>query len=147
MSPVALISVYDKTGLAEFARALNQAGISLVSTGGTYTLLSTSACLPVQKVSDLTGFPRDFGRTRQRPFILRFTGVFWRGGITRRTCPNWPATNIDFIDVVVSNLYPFQETISQPNVTLDEALENIDIAGPTLLRAAAKNFPSVTVCF
>ena len=57
MSPVALISVYDKTGLAEFARALHQAGITLVSTGGTYTLLSTSAGLPVQKVSDLTGFP------------------------------------------------------------------------------------------
>ena len=144
MSPVALISVYDKTGLAEFARALHQAGITLVSTGGTYTLLSNSAGLPVQKVSDLTGFPEILdGRVKTlHPKI--------HGGLlARRDNPHdlseLARHNIEFIDVVVSNLYPFQETISHPDVTLDDALENIDIGGPTLLRAAAKNFPSVTV--
>ena len=144
MSPVALISVYDKTGLAEFARALHQAGITLVSTGGTYTLLSTLAGLPVQKVSDLTGFPEILdGRVKTlHPKI--------HGGLlARRDSPEHLAElarhGIGSIDVVVSNLYPFQETVRQTHVTLNEALENIDIGGPTLLRAAAKNFPFVTV--
>ena len=144
MATKALISVYDKTGLVEFAKTLHQAGFSLVSTGGTYRLLSKDAGLPVQKVSDLVGFPEILDG-RVKTLHPRVHG----GLLARRDRPEHMAElareGIDAIDIVVSNLYPFVDTVRQPDVTLDDALENIDIGGPTLLRAAAKNFPFDTV--
>ena len=140
----ALISVYDKTGVVEFARRLHQAGVGLISTGGTHRTLSQEGGLPVQQVSDLTGFPEILdGRVKTlHPSI--------HGGLlARRDNPEHinelGRQRIETIDLVVVNLYPFLETISAPGVTLDEALENIDIGGPTLLRAGGKNFQSVTV--
>ncbi len=144
MPAKALISVYDKTGLAGFARALHRAGVSLVSTGGTYRFLSEEAGLPVERVSDLVGFPEILDG-RVKTLHPRIHG----GLLARRDRPEHMAQleeqAIDPIDVVVSNLYPFVETVGRAGVTLDDALENIDIGGPSLLRAAAKNFPFVTV--
>ncbi|MBI4199435.1 MAG: bifunctional phosphoribosylaminoimidazolecarboxamide formyltransferase/IMP cyclohydrolase [Chloroflexi bacterium] len=139
----ALLSVYDKAGLVDFARALHGLGYGLVSTGGTHKALA-EAGLPVQQVSDLTGFPEMLdGRVKTlHPKV--------HGGIlARRDVPDHVSQlkklGIEPIDVVAVNLYPFRETVRKPGVTLEEALENIDIGGPTLLRAAAKNFPSVVV--
>ncbi len=139
----ALISVYDKKGVVEFAKGLAALGYGLVSTGGTYRELAT-AKLPVQQVSDVTGFPEIMdGRVKTlHPKI--------HGGIlARRNNAGDRAAlaqhGIDTIDLVAGNLYPFRETISKPGVTLDDALENIDIGGPSFIRAAAKNFPHVVV--
>ncbi len=144
MPRLALISVYDKTGLAPFARALHNAGYSLVSTGGTYDFLVNEAGVPVGKVSDLTGFP-EILEGRVKTLHPRIHG----GLLARRDdsahLSELDQHKIDPIDVVVSNLYPFQQTIANPETTLADALENIDIGGPSMLRAAAKNFPSVTV--
>ena len=144
MPGLALISVYDKTGLAPFARALHNAGYSLVSTGGTYDFLANEADVPVSKVSDLTGFPEILDG-RVKTLHPRIHG----GLLARRDDPDHlsqlASHNIDPIDVVISNLYPFQQTVSNPHTTLADALENIDIGGPSMLRAAAKNFPAVTV--
>ena len=144
MPSLALLSVYDKTGLAPFAQALHQAGFSLVSTGGTCNFLVTEAVVPVGRVSDLTGFPEILdGRVKTlHPRI--------HGGLqARRDDPEHLSElathRIDPIDVVVSNLYPFQKTVANPETTLAAALENIDVGGPSMLRAAAKNFPAVAV--
>ena len=139
-----LISVYDKTGIVEFARRLHQAGADLISTGGTHRVLSEEAGLPVRQVSDLTGFPEILDG-RVKTLHPRIHGAL----LARRDSPEHmdelARQEIEGIDIVVVNLYPFLDTISKPNVTLDDALENIDIGGPTLLRAGAKNFPFVTV--
>ena len=144
MPSLALISVYDKTGLAPFAQALHRAGYSLVSTGGTYDFLATDAKVPVTKVSEITGFPEILDG-RVKTLHPRIHG----GLLARRDDEGHLAElarhRIDTIDVVVSNLYPFEQTIADPSTTLTDALENIDIGGPSMLRAAAKNFPSVTV--
>jgi len=140
----ALISVYDKSGIVEFGEKLAQAGFDLVSTGGTYSVLTRDGGLPVRQVSEITGSPEILdGRVKTlHPTI--YAGLLARrdssehmGELTRQ--------GIDPIDLVVVNLYPFVATIRRPGVTLEEALENIDIGGPTMLRAAAKNFPSVAV--
>ena len=140
----ALISVYDKTGILEFAQALHRAGMDLVSTGGTQRMLSQDGGLPVQQVSDLTGSP-EILEGRVKTLHPRIHGAL----LARRDSPEHMEElgrqGIQPIDVVVVNLYPFVDTISRPGVTLGDALENIDIGGPTMLRAAAKNFPSVTV--
>ena len=139
----AILSVYDKTGIAKFARAVSDAGFELVSTGGTHRTL-VDAGLSVQQVSDLTGFPEILdGRVKTlHPAV--------HGGIlARRDLAGHRSQlaehGIDTIDMVAGNLYPFVETISRPGVTLEDALENIDIGGPTMIRAAAKNFPHVIV--
>jgi phosphoribosylaminoimidazolecarboxamide formyltransferase/IMP cyclohydrolase len=139
----ALISVYDKTGVVELAQSLRDLGADLVSTGGTYAALA-GAGLPVQQVSELTGSPEILdGRVKTlHPTV--------HGGIlARRDLPAHIAElaehGIEPIDVVVVNLYPFEATIGKPGVGLEEALENIDIGGPTMVRAAAKNHPSVVV--
>ena len=139
----ALISVYDKTGVVEFARGLRGLGIDLVSTGGTHQAL-TEAGLPVQQVSELTGSPEILeGRVKTlHPAV--------HGGILARRdraahVAELARHQIEHIDLVVGNLYPFEATVSQARVSLDEALENIDIGGPTMLRAAAKNYPFVVV--
>jgi phosphoribosylaminoimidazolecarboxamide formyltransferase/IMP cyclohydrolase len=139
----ALLSVYDKTGVEGLGRGLTDAGYELISTGGTHRSLA-DAGVPVRQVSDVTGSPEILeGRVKTlHPTI--------HGGLlARRDSPDHmaelQAQGIDAIDLVVVNLYPFAETISKPDVTLADALENIDIGGPTMLRAAAKNFPSVAV--
>ena len=139
----ALISVFDKTGVENLGQRLASAGYELVSTGGTHRSL-TDAGVPVTQVSDLSGFPEILdGRVKTlHPAI--------HGGLLARRdsadqLRELAQHGIDTIDVVVVNLYPFADTISRAGATLDDALENIDIGGPTMLRAAAKNFPAVAV--
>ena len=139
----ALLSVYDKTGIVEFARLIRGAGFTLSSTGATHALLSGEG-VAVQQVSELTGFPEILdGRVKTlHPAV--------HGGVlARRDLPEHLETlarhGIEPIDVVVVNLYPFEASVSRPGVSTKEVLENIDIGGPTLLRAAAKNHPSVLV--
>jgi len=140
----ALISVYDKTGIVEFARRLAAAGFDLISTGGTYRTLSEEGGLEVRQVAEVTGSPEILeGR------VKTLHPVIHAGLLARRDSPDHLAElakhGIDPIDLVVVNLYPFVATVGKPDVTLADALENIDIGGPTMLRAAAKNFPSVAV--
>ena len=140
----ALISVYDKTGVVKFGRRIAAAGYELVSTGGTHRTLTGEGGLNVRQVADVTGSPEILdGR------VKTLHPVIHGGLLARRESPEQMAElsahGIEAIDLVVVNLYPFVETISRPGVTLHEALENIDIGGPAMLRAAAKNFPSVAV--
>jgi phosphoribosylaminoimidazolecarboxamide formyltransferase/IMP cyclohydrolase len=137
----ALISVSDKTGVADFARALHGLGVEILSTGGTAKLLADSG-IPVIEVSDFTGFPEMMdGRVKTlHPRI--------HGGILARRGTDdavMAANDILPIDLVVVNLYPFEQTVQRPDCDLPTAIENIDIGGPTLLRAAAKNHAAVTV--
>ena len=139
----AILSVSDKTGLADFAKALAALGVELVSTGGTAKALA-DAGLAVRSVSDLTGFPECLdGRVKTlHPKV--------HGGIlAMRSNPEHMARlaelGIGTIDLVVINLYPFKRTVMTPGATLEECVENIDIGGPGMLRAAAKNHPDVTV--
>lgn len=139
----ALISVSDKTGVVELAKKLHAAGVEIVSTGGTMKAIK-EAGIPVTYVSDVTGFPEIMdGRVKTlNPYI--------HGGIlaVRDNPAHVKAMQehkITPIDMVVVNLYPFKETISKADVTLAEAIENIDIGGPAMIRAAAKNFKYVTV--
>ena len=139
----ALLSVFDKTGIEDLGKRLSSAGYELISTGGTHRSLS-DAGVPVRQVSDVTGSPEILeGR------VKTLHPVIHGGLLARRDSPDHMAElerhGIGQIDVVVVNLYPFVETVSKAGVTLDDALENIDIGGPTMLRAAAKNFPSVVV--
>ena len=140
----ALLSVFDKTGIVEFGQQLVNAGFELVSTGGTHRTLAEEGGLPVRQVSEVTGSPEILdGRVKTLHPVVH-------GGIlARRDLPahmeELETHGIGAIDLIVGNLYPFAATISDPDVTLDDALENIDIGGPTMLRAAAKNFPSVAV--
>jgi len=140
----ALISVYDKAGVVEFSKRLVESGFELISTGGTHRTLSEEGGLPVKQVSEVTGSPEILeGR------VKTLHPVIHAGLLARRSSPGHMAElaehGIDLIDLVAVNLYPFVETVCKPGVTLDDALENIDIGGPTMLRAAAKNFPSVAV--
>jgi phosphoribosylaminoimidazolecarboxamide formyltransferase/IMP cyclohydrolase len=139
----ALISVSDKTGIAAFARALEQQGTDIISTGGTADLLGKEK-IPVREISTFTGFPEVLeGRVKTlHPRV--HGGLLYKRGNPKheaeaRECGFEP------IDLVVVNLYPFEETIRKPNVTLAEAIENIDIGGPSMIRSAAKNYESVTV--
>lgn len=137
----ALLSVSDKTGIVEFARALHQRGIELLSTGGTARLLS-EAGLPVIEVSDYTGFPEMMdGRVKTlHPKI--------HGGILGRRDRDsdiMQQHEIKPIDMVVVNLYPFSQTVARPDCTLEAAVENIDIGGPTMVRSAAKNHNDVAI--
>ena len=130
----ALLSVSDKTGIVEFARGLAQAGVELLSTGGTAKLLRDND-LPVIEVGDYTGFPEMMdGRVKTlHPKV--------HGGILGRRGTDDEVMNkhgIGRIDLVAVNLYPFQETIANPDCDLPTAIENIDIGGPTMIRAAAK---------
>jgi phosphoribosylaminoimidazolecarboxamide formyltransferase/IMP cyclohydrolase len=139
----ALISVSDKTGIVELATALQSLEVELLSTGGTAKLLRQNG-LRVRDVSDLTGFPEMLdGRVKTlHPKV--------HGGLLAiRSNPQHQeqvkAHGIEFIDMVVVNLYPFEKTAAKPGVTLEELIENIDIGGPSMLRSAAKNFEDVTV--
>ena len=139
----ALISTYDKQGITSLAQALVDAGFDLVSTGGTHRDL-TAAGLKVQLVSELTGFPEILdGRVKTlHPTV--HAGLLARRDVAD-DLSELAFHDIDQIDIVVANLYPFVETIRKTGTSEAEALENIDIGGPTMLRAAAKNFPGVIV--
>ena len=139
----ALLSLSDKRGAVEFAQGLAAQGVKLLSTGGTAKLLR-DAGLAVTEIGDYTGFPEMLdGRVKTlHPKV--------HGGIlARRDLPEHLATieqhGIPTIDLVCVNLYPFRETVAKPNVTLDEAIENIDIGGPAMVRSSAKNYASVAV--
>jgi len=133
----ALISVSDKRGVVEFAGALHQLGVKLLSTGGTAKLLRDSG-LPVTDVSDYTGFPEMLdGRVKTlHPKV--HGGILGRRDLQEHL-ETMQAHGIPAIDLVVVNLYPFRETVARPGCTLDDAIENIDIGGPAMVRAAAKN--------
>ena len=139
----ALLSVYDKTNITDFARALHDSGHSLVSTGNTQATIA-AADIPVQHVEDITGFPEILdGRVKSlHPAI--YGGILARRDIAQHNT-QLEKHGIGTIDVVASNLYPFVDTVSRPGATLIDALENIDIGGPTMIRGAAKNFPHVIV--
>ena len=139
----AILSVSDKTGLVDFARGLEELGFELFSTGGTKKAL-TEAGISVRSVSDLTGFPEILdGRVKTlHPAV--HGGILARRNLTAHVA-ELEQNKMGFIDLVAVNLYPFRATVAKPEVSLDEALENIDIGGPTMIRAAAKNFPDVLV--
>ncbi len=139
----ALISVSDKTGLVDFAQRLSRHSIEIISTGGTAKLLR-EAGLAVRDVSELTGFPEMLdGRVKTlHPKV--------HGGLLAiRSNPEHQrqveASGIQYIDMVVVNLYPFRETVAREDVTVEEAIENIDIGGPSMIRSAAKNFEDVVI--
>ncbi len=137
----ALISVSDKTGIVDFARDLSQAGVKLLSTGGTYKLLKDNG-IPVTEVSDHTGFPEMMdGRVKTlHPKI--HGGILGRRGQDDAVMAEH---GISGIDLVVVNLYPFAATVAKPDCTLPDAIENIDIGGPTMVRSAAKNHAHVGI--
>jgi phosphoribosylaminoimidazolecarboxamide formyltransferase/IMP cyclohydrolase len=137
----ALISVSDKTGIEEFAQALSDRGVEILSTGGTARLLSAQG-IPVTEVSDYTGFPEMMdGRVKTlHPKI--HGGVLGRRGQDDAVMAQH---GIQPIDMVVVNLYPFAATVANPNCALEDAVENIDIGGPTMVRSAAKNHQDVTI--
>jgi phosphoribosylaminoimidazolecarboxamide formyltransferase/IMP cyclohydrolase len=139
----ALISVSDKTGIAEFARALERQGIDIISTGGTAELLRKEK-IPVREISSFTAFPEVLdGRVKTLHPRVHGGLLYKRGNAKHeaeaRECGFEP------IDLVAVNLYPFEATVAKPDVTMAEAIENIDIGGPSMIRSAAKNFESVTV--
>lgn len=143
LAPVqrALISVSDKTGIVEFSQALHQRGVEILSTGGTFKLLTENG-VPAVEVSEYTGFPEMMeGRVKTlHPKV--------HGGILGRRGQDDTVMGehgIDTIDMVVVNLYPFEKTVAAPDCTLEDAVENIDIGGPTMVRAAAKNHVFVNI--
>ncbi|MDB6111142.1 MAG: phosphoribosylaminoimidazolecarboxamide formyltransferase/IMP cyclohydrolase [Pedosphaera sp.] len=139
----ALLSVSDKTGLIPLAQALIQAGVELISTGGTAKSLR-DAGLTVMDLSAYTGFPEMMdGRVKTLHPKIHGGLLYIRGNATHEAAAQ--THGIQPIDLVVVNLYPFEQTVAKPNVTLHEAIENIDIGGPSMLRSAAKNHESVTV--
>lgn len=137
----ALISVSDKSGVVELAQALHAQGVKLLSTGGTARLIAQHN-IPVTEIADYTGFPEIMdGRVKTlHPKV--HGGILGRRGTDDAVMQ---AHEIEPIDMVVINLYPFQKTVANPDCTLEDAIENIDIGGPAMVRAAAKNYPSVTV--
>ena len=139
----ALLSVSDKTGIVDFARSLVDYGYTIISSGGTHSVIAAEG-IPVTKVSDYTGSPEILnGRVKTlHPKI--------HGGIlAQRGNPSHDldrkANDIGLIDIVAVNLYPFKETVAKPDVTFAEAIENIDIGGPSMVRSAAKNHKDVAV--
>ena len=143
MKKRAIISVSDKTGVCEFAKQLDELGFEILSTGGTATALK-NAGIPCTNVSDITGFPECLdGRVKTlHPMIHA-------GILAMRQNPEHmeqiEKLGVTPIDVVAINLYPFKATILKPDVTFEDAIENIDIGGPTMIRAAAKNWQDVAV--
>jgi phosphoribosylaminoimidazolecarboxamide formyltransferase/IMP cyclohydrolase len=143
MTMRALLGVYDKTGIEDFARGLSELGWELISTGGTHAAIE-KAGIPVRKVEDVTRFPEMLdGR------VKTLHPAVHAGILARRDLPSHrdalAAHGIGPIDLVACNLYPFVQTVSRPGVSFEEGIENIDIGGPTMLRAAAKNHRDVIV--
>ena len=143
MNYYALLSVSNKSGIVDFAEGLIRAGYTLISSGGTHAVIQAEG-LPVTKVSEYTGSPEILeGRVKTlHPKI--------HGGILAKRNDkvhdaDREANGIGLIDIVAVNLYPFKETVAKPDVTLEEAIENIDIGGPSMIRSAAKNYKDVAV--
>ena len=139
----ALLSVSNKSGIVDFATGLVSAGYSLISSGGTHAAIQAEG-IPVMRVSDYTGSPEILdGRVKTlHPKI--------HGGILAQRDNSShdldrKVNRIELIDIVAVNLYPFKETVSKPDVTLEDAIENIDIGGPSMVRSAAKNYKDVAV--
>ena len=139
----ALLSVSNKDGIVDFARGLVSAGYTLISSGGTHAVIQAEG-IPVMRVSDYTGSPEILdGRVKTlHPKI--------HGGILAQRDNSShdldrKVNRIELIDIVAVNLYPFKETVAKPDVTLEDAIENIDIGGPSMVRSAAKNFKDVAV--
>src|SRR5213595_897430 len=139
----ALISVSDKSVIASFARALERQGVDIISTGGTAELLRREK-IPVRDISSFTAFPEVLeGRVKTlHPRV--HGGLLYKRGNAKHEAEA-KECGFEPIDMVVVNLYPFEKTIQKPDVTLAEAIENIDIGGPSMIRSAAKNYESVTV--
>ncbi len=139
----ALLSVSDKTGIVEFARGLSELGVELISTGGTAVALE-GAGLPVRTVSDVTGFPEIMdGRVKTLHPKIYVSLLAIRDDPEHLEAAN--AQDVEWIDLVCVNLYPFERTAAERDVTEATIIENIDIGGPTMIRAAAKNFPFIAV--
>ena len=143
MTYYALLSVSNKSGIVDFAEGLIRAGYTLISSGGTHAVIQAEG-LPVTKVSEYTGSPEILnGRVKTlHPKI--------HGGILAKRNDkvhdsDREANGIGLIDIVAVNLYPFKETVAKPDVTLADAIENIDIGGPSMVRSAAKNYKDVAV--
>ena len=143
MNYYALLSVSNKDGIVDFGEGLVRAGYQLISSGGTHAVLQAEG-IPVMKVSEYTGSPEILeGRVKTlHPKI--------HGGILAKRNDkvhdsDREANGIGLIDIVAVNLYPFKETVAKPDVTLEEAIENIDIGGPSMVRSAAKNYKDVAV--
>ena len=143
MTYYALLSVSNKSGIVDFAEGLIRAGYTLISSGGTHKVISDEG-LPVMKVSDYTGSPEILnGRVKTlHPKI--HGGILAQRGNPAHDLDR-KANDIGFIDIVAVNLYPFKETVAKPDVTLADAIENIDIGGPSMVRSAAKNYKDVAV--
>jgi len=139
----ALISVSNKLDVVEFARKLSRCGVEIISTGGTGKAIR-AAGVPVTYVSDLTGFP-EIMNGRVKTLNPKIHGGILAVRDNPEHLQQMAENGIEPIDLVVVNLYPFKRTIRKPNVTLEDAIENIDIGGPAMIRAAAKNFKFVTV--
>ena len=139
----AIISVFDKTGVVDFARGLSELGIEILSTGGTQSALS-AAGIPVTSVSEVTGFPEILGGRVKTLHPLIHGGILARRGDPEHM-EQLAKHKIQPVDLVVVNLYPFARTASQPGATDEEIVEMIDVGGPTMVRAAAKNYPDVIV--
>ena len=143
MAYYALLSVSDKTGIVDFAEGLIRSGYTLISSGGTHAVIQAEG-LPVTKVSEYTGSP-EILNVRVKTLHPKIHG----GILAQRGNPahdlDRGANEIGLIDIVAVNLYPFKETVAKPDVTLAEAIENIDIGGPSMVRSAAKNYKDVAV--
>ena len=139
----ALVSVSDKTGVVEFAKGLAEMGVEIISTGGTAKALS-DAGVKVTGISEVTGFP-EMMEGRVKTLHPKVHG----GILADRSKPDHmrqaEELGIKMIDLVAVNLYPFAKTVAKPDVTLEDAIENIDIGGPSMVRSSAKNFASVTI--
>ena len=139
----ALLSVSDKTGIVELGKFLSENGVVIISTGGTMKALR-DAGVPVTYVSDVTGFP-EIMDGRVKTLNPKIHGAILAVRSNPEHMQALAEHNITPIDLVVVNLYPFRETISKPGVTEAEAIENIDIGGPAMVRASAKNFKDVVI--
>ena len=140
---LALLSVYNKDGIVEFARFLSEHGFELVSSGGTSKALK-DAGINCMDVSDLTGFP-EMMDGRVKTLHPKIHGGILAKRSDKKHLEEMQKNGIRSIDLVAVNLYPFESATSNPNCSLEDAIENIDIGGPTLLRAAAKNYKDVIV--
>ena len=134
----ALISVSDKTGIVEFAKSLSDMGVRIISTGGTARVIRTAG-IPVTSVDEVTGFPEILSG-RVKSLHPKIHGALLAVRDDEDHMSQLRENGIEPIDLVVVNLYPFEKTIANEDVSIEEAIENIDIGGPTMLRSAAKNY-------
>jgi len=143
MNYYALLSVSDKTGIVDFAEGLVRSGYTIISSGGTAAVLQAKG-IPVIKVSEYTGSPEILGGRVKTLHPKIHGGILAQRGNPAHDLDR-EANEIGLIDIVAVNLYPFKETVAKPDVTLEDAIENIDIGGPSMVRSAAKNYKDVAV--